>query len=105
VSGIGSHAGSASPYIRYRAQGEKLFARLFPLRRSSALPSCSDAAIAFLMPIARMLRRLPVFPLFGLGQTLLQPAHVEDVAEAIAKVMQISRSPMCYELGGPRIYT
>ena len=52
-----------------------------------------------------MLRHLPVFPLFGRGQTKLQPAHVEDVAEAIARAMQTAQSRMCYELGGPRIYT
>jgi len=52
-----------------------------------------------------MLRRLPVFPLFGRGQTQLQPAYVEDVADAIARVMQNTQSPMCYELGGPRVYT
>ena len=51
-----------------------------------------------------MLRRLPVFPLFGRGQTQLQPAYVEDVADAIARVMQNTQSPMCYELGGPRVY-
>ena len=52
-----------------------------------------------------MLRRLPVLPLFGRGQTQLQPAYVEDVADAIARVMQNTQSPMCYELGGPRVYT
>jgi len=50
------------------------------------------------IPIARMLRRLSVFPLFGRGQTQLQPAYVEDVAGAIARVMQNTQSPMCYEL-------
>ena len=60
---------------------------------------------AFLIPIARMLRRLPVFPLFGRGQTQLQPAYVEDVADAITRVMQNAQSLMCYELGGPRVYT
>jgi hypothetical protein len=59
---------------------------------------------AFVIPIARMLRRLPVFPLFGRGQTQLQPAYVEDVADAIARMMQNTQSPMCYELGGPRVY-
>jgi hypothetical protein len=59
---------------------------------------------AFVIPIARMLRRLPVFPLFGRGQTQLQPAYVEDVADAIARMMQNTQSPMYYELGGPRVY-
>jgi nucleoside-diphosphate-sugar epimerase len=51
------------------------------------------------------LRRLPVFPLFGRGQTQLQPAHVEDVAEAIARAMQTAQPRTYYELGGPRLYT
>ncbi len=105
VSGIGSDAGSASPYIRSRGEGEKVVREAFPattLIRPSVMFGRGDA---FLIPIARMLRRLPAFPLFGRGQTQLQPADVEDVAEAIAKLMQNPRSPMCYELGGPRIYT
>src|SRR5271169_4667681 len=46
-----------------------------------------------------------IFPLFGRGQTQLQPAYVEDVADAITRVMQNAQSPMHYELGGPRVYT
>ena len=105
VSGIGSDAGSASPYIRSRGEGEKVVREAFPaatLIRPSVMFGRGDA---FLIPLARMLRRLPVFPLFGRGQTQLQPAHVEDVAAAIARVMQNTSSPLCYELGGPRVYT
>ena len=60
---------------------------------------------AFVIPVARMLRRLPIFPLFGRGKTQLQPAHVEDVAEAIARVIHTAQPRMYYELGGARIYT
>jgi len=105
VSGIGADAGSASPYIRSRGKGEKAVREAFSattLIRPSVMFGRGDA---FLIPIARMLRRLPVFPLFGRGQTQLQPAYVEDVADAIARVMQNTQSPMCYELGGPRVYT
>jgi NADH dehydrogenase len=105
VSGIGSDAGSTSPYIRSRGKGEKAVREAFPattLIRPSVMFGKGDA---FLIPIGRMLRRLPIFPLFGRGQTLLQPAYVEDVADAIARVMQNAQSPMCYELGGPRVYT
>ena len=105
VSGIGADAESASPYIRSRGKGEKAVREAFPattLIRPSIMFGRGDA---FLIPIARMLRRLPVFPLFGRGQTQLQPAYVEDVADAIARVMQNSQSLVCYELGGPRVYT
>ena len=105
VSGIGSDAGSASPYIRSRGEGEKVVRDAFPaaaLIRPSVMFGRGDA---FVTPVARMLRRLPIFPLFGRGQTQLQPADVEDVAEAIARAMQTAQPRMYYELGGPRIYT
>ena len=105
MSGIGSDAGSTSPYIRSRGKGEKAVREAFPattLIRPSVMFGKGDT---FLIPIGRMLRRLPIFPLFGRGQTQLQPAYVEDVADAITRVMQNAQSPMCYELGGPRVYT
>jgi uncharacterized protein YbjT (DUF2867 family) len=105
VSGIGSDARSTSAYIRSRGEGESVVRDAFPaakLIRPSVMFGRGDA---FLIPVARLLRRLPVFPLFGRGETRLQPAHVDDVAHAMAKLMQNAPSPMCYELGGPRIYT
>ncbi len=105
VSGIGSDSESASPYIRSRGEGERVVREAFPAAtfiRPSVMFGRGDA---FVTPVAKMLRRLPVFPLFGGGQTRLQPAYVEDVAEAIARAVQNSRSEMYYELGGPRVYT
>ena len=61
---------------------------------------------AFLNTLVQLLRRLPVYPMFGRGQTRLQPADVEDVGEAAARLMQ--RTPaeaMTVECGGPRVYT
>ena len=105
VSGIGSDSESASPYIRSRGEGERVVREAFPAAtfiRPSVMFGRGDA---FVTPVAKILRRLPVFPLFGGGQTRLQPAYVEDVAEAIARAVQNSRSELCYELGGPRVYT
>ena len=42
---------------------------------------------AFLTTILRLLRKLPIYPMFGRGLTRLQPAYVEDVAEAIGRIM------------------
>jgi uncharacterized protein YbjT (DUF2867 family) len=105
VSGIGSDAESTSPYIRSRGEGERVVRETFPAAtviRPSVMFGRGDA---FVSPVAKMLRLLPVFPLFGGGETRLQPAYVEDVAEAIARAVQNSRCEICYELGGPRIYT
>ena len=51
-----------------------------------------------------MLRRLPVFPMFGRGETRIQPAYVEDVAEAIARTLISPYSTRLHEFGGPVIY-
>ena len=107
VSGIGADPASASGYIRARGEGEAAVREAFPgaaLVRPSAMFGPDDR---FLTTLARLLRSLPVFPLFGRGRTRLQPVHVEDVAEAVARI--VAGAPgaghPCYELGGPRVYS
>jgi NADH dehydrogenase len=73
-----------------------------PIIRPAVMFGLQDA---FLGPIANLLRRLPVFPMFGRGQTNLQPAYVEDVAQAVGRVLESSEARMTYELGGPHTYT
>ena len=105
VSGIGANATSASPYIRSRGEGEAAVLRACPsatLIRPAVMFGPEDA---FLVPLLSMLRRLPVFPLFGSGETRLQPAHVEDVAEAVARILQAPMAHTVYELAGPQVYT
>jgi len=60
---------------------------------------------AFVQPIAALLRRVPIFPIFGRGQTALQPSHVEDVAEATVRSLDAPKADVIYELGGPRVYS
>ena len=61
---------------------------------------------AFLNTLIKLVRRLPVYPMFGRGETRLQPADVEDVAEAVAKVIQrTEREALTVECGGPRVYS
>jgi uncharacterized protein YbjT (DUF2867 family) len=106
ISGIGADAASSSPYIRARGQGEQAVRAAFAsagIVRPAVMFGPDDA---FLNTLVQLLRRLPVYPMFGRGQTRLQPADVEDVGEAAARLMQ--RTPaeaMTVECGGPRVYT
>jgi uncharacterized protein YbjT (DUF2867 family) len=60
---------------------------------------------AFLTIILKLLDRLPVYPMFGNGQTRLQPVYVEDVGEAVATMLQGTQTrPIMFECGGPRVY-
>src|SRR5438093_5014244 len=88
VSGIGSDAASPSLYIRKRGEGELAVRSAFAdamVIRPAVMFGPDDA---FLTTILKLLGRLPIYPMFGRGLTKLQPAYVEDVAEAIATALQ-----------------
>jgi uncharacterized protein YbjT (DUF2867 family) len=106
VSGIGSDPASPSLYIRKRGEGELAVRAAFAdatLIRPAVMFGPDDA---FVTTILRLLRRLPIYPMFGLGRTRLQPAYVDDVAEAISRVLQGTETrAITYECGGPRVYS
>jgi NADH dehydrogenase len=106
ISGIGADPQSESSYVRSRARGEALVQDAFPavtIFRPSVMFGPGDALFGVLAAIAR---RSPVIPLFGRGQTRLQPVYVGDVAEAVAQALgEPSSEGKVYELGGPDIYT
>jgi uncharacterized protein YbjT (DUF2867 family) len=88
ISGIGADAASPSRYIRKRGEGELAVQSAFVealFIRPAVMFGPDDA---FLTTILRLLRQLPVYPMFGRGLTRLQPAYVEDVAEAIVRLIE-----------------
>ena len=106
ISGLGADPQSRSPYIRSRGRGELSVQQAFPdatVVRPSAMFGPGDALFGTLANLARL---LPVLPLIGGGRTRLQPVYVEDVAEAVARILAdpgtIGRT---YELAGSWVYT
>jgi uncharacterized protein YbjT (DUF2867 family) len=106
VSGIGADATSPSLYIRKRGEGELAVRAAFAdstLVRPAVMFGPDDA---FLTAIIKLLSRLPSYPMFGRGLTKLQPAYVEDVAEAIVRALQRTNiHAATFEFGGPRVYS
>jgi uncharacterized protein YbjT (DUF2867 family) len=103
VSGIGSDAASPSLYIRKRGEGELAVRAAFAnatLVRPAVMFGPDDA---FLVTLLKFLSQLPIYPMFGRGLTKLQPAYVEDVAEAIARTLE--QTDNTFEFGGPRVYS
>jgi NADH dehydrogenase len=103
VSGIGSDAASSSLYIRKRGEGELAVRAAFAnatLVRPAVMFGPDDA---FLTTLLKFLSQLPIYPMFGRGLTKLQPAYVEDVAEAIVRTLKQTDST--FEFGGPRVYS
>lgn len=65
-----------SAYIRARGQGEQAVRAVFAgatVIRPAVMFGTDDA---FLNTLIKLLRRLPVYPMFGRGKTQLQPADV-----------------------------
>lgn len=97
VSGIGADARSTSRYIRSRGAGEAAVLRAFPsaaLVRPAVMFGPGDS---FVEPLLKLLGQLPAFPMFGNGETRLQPAYVEDVGEAVARVLRAPVAEPVYE--------
>lgn len=105
VSGIGASTDSPSQYVRARARGEEAVRAAFPgvtVLRPSVLFGPTEGFTAALDAVTR----LPVIPLFGRGQTRLQPVYVEDVALAVAQVLSRRQTAgRLFELGGGRVYS
>jgi uncharacterized protein YbjT (DUF2867 family) len=106
VSGIGADPESRSPYIGARGRGELLVQQAFPranIVRPSAMFGPGDALFGTLADITLW---LPVLPLIGGGRNRLQPVYVNDVAEAIARMLaDPSAADRIYEVAGPQVYT
>ena len=106
ISGLGADPASDSPYIRARGIGEDLVREAFPsatILRPSVVFGPEDA---FFNRLAGLARILPVLPLFGRGETRLQPVFVGDVAEAVsASLANADTAGRTYALGGPGVYT
>ena len=104
VSGIGADAASPSRYIRKRGEGELAVRAAFNdafFVRPAVMFGPDDA---FLTP--RSPSPASDHPMFGRGLTRFQPAYVEDVAEAVGRIMQRAETPsMIFEFGGPRVYS
>ncbi len=106
LSGIGADATASSPYVRCRGEGEAAVRAAFAqacLLRPSVMFAADDA---FLTTLLTLVRRLPAIPLFGKGETKLQPVFAEDVAEAAVQALTRDGAPAgLYALGGPQVFS
>jgi NADH dehydrogenase len=105
VSGIGADPRSPERYLRARGQGEQAARQAHPqvrIVRPSALIGPQDALIS---GIRALLRIAPVYPLFGRGETRLQPVAVQDAGEGAARLALAREAAPVHDFAGPEPMT
>ena len=104
ISGIGVDPNSDSKYIAAKAKGEAAILAHRPdavVLRPSVMFGPGDK---FYNRFAEIAATSPVLPVIG-ANTKLQPAFVDDVAQAAALAAEGKAAAGIYELGGPDVLT
>lgn len=106
ISAIGADAQSESAYARTKAEGEEAVLGQVPtaviLRPSIVFGPQDD----FFNRFAAMARVAPALPLIGGGKTKFQPVYVDDIADAVAQLLDTgAHKGETFELGGPEVVT
>ena len=106
ISALGVKEKHNSKYIQSKLQGEKNIQENFKpsvILRPSIVFGPEDK---FFNTFASIAQFSPFLPLVGGGKTKFAPIYVVDVANFIAKAIELNNSePKIYELGGPKNYS
>ena len=104
LSGIGADPDHRDAYVRARGQGEVVVREAFPAATILRPSSVFAEEGGLLTILDRLVRFSPAIPLFGRGDTRLQPVYAGDVAEATAAALLVPEAlGRVYELGGPEV--
>lgn len=105
ISALGAALDSPSKYQRSKARGEAALRNSgldVTVLRPSVIFGAGDK---FLNSFARLQQFFPVIPLAG-SQARFQPVWVDDVADAVVRCLQDSRTiGQIYEVCGPHVFT
>ncbi|MBM3357181.1 MAG: NAD-dependent epimerase/dehydratase family protein [Betaproteobacteria bacterium] len=106
VSAMGVAPDAPSMADRSKAAGEAAVSEAFPGANAIRPALVYGPGDHFFTLFSQLVRSAPAIPLIGGGRTRFQPMHVEDAAEAMARVLEDARTAGCaFELGGSEIYS
>ncbi len=103
-SSIGANVDSESKYQKSKGLGEKYITKIFPdstIIRPSIVFGPGDG---FFSVQSRLVKMLPVIPLFGGGKNCFQCVYVKDLAYGLSKIIKLEKTKgQIFEFGGPDI--
>lgn len=102
MSALGADVDSPAKYAQTKAEAEVLVSEKFPgasIIRPSVVFGCDDS---FTLKFGAMSALLPVLPLLDGGKSLMQPVWIEDLVDAMVKIVETPAAQgKTYEFGGP----
>lgn len=104
LSALGARADAAPPYLRSKAQADAALQEM-PLRSTIVQPSLVFAPGGASTRWFLLLASLPVTPLPGRGLARVQPLHLEDLCEALVRLVGNETAPPRLEAVGPASVT
>ena len=105
VSAMGASLDAPSMADRSKAAGEIAVREAFSdavVIRPALVYGPGDHFFTRFMPLVRS---APAIPVIGGGRTRFQPMHVDDVAECMARVLELPGGGCAFELGASEILT
>jgi uncharacterized protein YbjT (DUF2867 family) len=103
--GVGDVGDDDPPYITSKREADRVLAAL-PLRHAVVRPSLVYGPGSASGSLFAALASLPVISLPGRGDQPVQPIHVFEVAESIARWLEDEQAPSgVFELAGPQAMT
>jgi NADH dehydrogenase len=106
VSAMGIGLDAPSLADRSKAAGESAVREGFPGASFVRPALVYGPGDHFFTLFAGLVRRAPAIPLIGGGRTRFQPMHVDDVAEAMARMLEEpGTAGRAFEFGGSEIYS
>ncbi|HLO01663.1 MAG TPA: complex I NDUFA9 subunit family protein [Symbiobacteriaceae bacterium] len=106
LSGAGAGEGRTEPWFIAKEMAERAVRTSgipFTIIRPSWVYGPEDKSLNKFVTFARL---LPFVPVVGNGRTKVQPVHVDDVAEAVARALEVPAAVnQTYGIGGPAALT
>ena len=109
MSALGSRENATSGYHRSKWQGEQVVKDSpipFTIFRPSVVFGEGGPGPNFVAQLADLIQKLPVCPIIGDGQFLLQPVSIRTLTEAFALALDSPAAMnVTYDVGGPEVLT
>ncbi len=104
-SALGADAHGPTPYLRAKAAAEDSVRDAgleYVIVRPSVLFGPGGPGMNFVQTLADLVRSLPITPVLGDGQAMLQPVAAQDLARGCARLLADPRAAgRTFDVGGP----